>query len=120
MQDPAPPATAPNTPAEPTTSAPQHHHHLHAPRAGATATLLNDYIELFKVRVTGLVVMTAWAGFYLGSMLSGVSSIQPVLLEALIGISLVSAGSAALNQAIERRLDAKMIRTARTFADLLR
>jgi protoheme IX farnesyltransferase len=89
-----------------------HHIQIHAPRAGATASLLTDYIELFKVRVTGLVVMTAWAGFYLGSMRSGVSSVQPLLLEALLGIGLVSAGSAALNQAIERKLDAKMIRTA--------
>lgn len=93
-------------------TAPQHHIQLHAPRAGATASLLNDYVELFKVRVTGLVVMTAWAGFYLGSIRSGVSSVQPVLVEALLGIGLVSAGSAALNQAIERKLDARMIRTA--------
>lgn len=102
----------PAPPADSSRLASQHHIQIHPPRAGATATLLNDYIELFKVRVTGLVVMTAWAGFYLGSMRSGVSSIQPVLLEALLGIGLVSAGSAALNQAIERKLDAKMIRTA--------
>lgn len=112
MPDSPPPAATSTPPADQPTPAPQHHIQLHAPRAGATASLLNDYIELFKVRVTGLVVMTAWAGFYLGSMRSGVSSIQPVLLESLIGIGLVSAGSAALNQAIERKLDAKMIRTA--------
>jgi heme o synthase len=97
---------------QPSAAAPQHHVQIHAPRAGATASLLNDYIELFKVRVTGLVVMTAWAGFYLGSMRSGVSSVQPRLVEALLGIGLVSAGASALNQAIERKLDAKMIRTA--------
>lgn len=113
MQDPVPQNSVQSTPApDSSTPVPPHHVHLHAPRAGATATLLNDYIELFKVRVTALVVMTAWAGFYLGSMRSGISSIQPVLLEFLIGIGLVSSGSAALNQAIERKLDAKMIRTA--------
>ncbi|HVT98615.1 MAG TPA: heme o synthase [Acidobacteriaceae bacterium] len=85
--------------------------HLHAPRAGETASLLVDYRELFKVRVTGLVVLTGWAGFYLGSMRSGISSLQPGLLETLLGIGAVSAGSAALNQAIERKLDAKMHRT---------
>ncbi|MFP5228418.1 MAG: heme o synthase [Acidobacteriota bacterium] len=95
---------------EPRTETP--HPHLHAPRAGETASLLVDYRELFKVRVTGLVMLTGWAGFYLGSMRSGISSIQPGLLETLLGISAVSAGSAALNQAIERRLDAKMLRTA--------
>ncbi len=88
------------------------HPHLHAPRAGETASLLVDYRELFKVRVTGLVVLSGWAGFYLGSMRSGISSLQPGLLETLLGVGAISAGSAALNQAIERRLDAKMLRTA--------
>jgi len=98
---------------EPGTAAePAHPHALRAPKAGATASLLTDYFELFKVRVTGLVVMTAWAGFYLGSMRSGVSSVQPKLLAALVGIGMVSAGAAALNEAMERKLDAKMIRTA--------
>lgn len=85
--------------------------HLHGPRAGETASLLVDYRELFKLRVTLMVTLTGWAGFYLGSMKSGISSIQPGLLETLLGITVVSAGSAALNQAIERRLDAKMHRT---------
>jgi heme o synthase len=86
--------------------------HLHAPRAGVTASLLVDYRELFKLRVTLMVTLTSWAGFYLGSMRSGISSIQPGLLETLIGITVVSAGSAALNQCIERKLDARMLRTA--------
>ncbi|MGB7189978.1 MAG: heme o synthase [Acidobacteriaceae bacterium] len=85
---------------------------IHAPRAGDTATWVSDLRTLFKDRVTALVVMTAWAGFYLGSMQSGISSVQPGLLEALIGIGMVSAGSAALNECIERKLDAKMIRTS--------
>jgi protoheme IX farnesyltransferase len=89
-----------------------HHSHLHAPRAGETASLLVDYRELFKLRVTLMVTLTGWAGFYLGSMRSGISSVQPGLLETLIGISVVSSGAAALNQAIERKLDAKMVRTA--------
>ncbi len=88
------------------------HTHIHAPRAGETASWISDYRELFKDRVTAMVVLTAWAGFYLGSMQSGISSVQPGLLEALLGIGLVSAGSAALNECLERKLDAKMIRTA--------
>jgi len=76
------------------------------------ASRLADYRELFKVRVTTMVVVTAWAGFYLGSMRSGISSVQTGLLETLVGIGLVSAGSSALNQALERKSDAKMIRTA--------
>ncbi|HEY6445510.1 MAG TPA: heme o synthase [Acidobacteriaceae bacterium] len=88
------------------------HSHLHVPEAGETASLLVDYRELFKVRVTLMVTLTGWAGFFLGSMRSGISSLQPGLLETLIGITAVSGGSAALNQAIERKLDAKMARTA--------
>jgi heme o synthase len=88
------------------------HSHLHVPEAGETASLLVDYRELFKLRVTLMVTLTGWAGFYLGSMRSGISSLQPGLLETLMGIAAVSSGSAALNQCIERRLDAKMTRTA--------
>jgi protoheme IX farnesyltransferase len=83
-----------------------------APETFDVASRLADYRELFKVRVTTMVVITAWAGFYLGSMRSGISSVQPGLIETLLGIGLVSAGSSALNQALERKSDAKMIRTA--------
>ncbi len=85
---------------------------LHAPSPGATATLIHDLRELFKVKVVGLVLVTGWGGFYLGSMQSGISSVQPGLLDALLGIGLVSAGAGALNQALERTTDARMIRTA--------
>jgi protoheme IX farnesyltransferase len=71
-----------------------------------------DYQELFKVRVTTMVVITAWAGFYLGSMRSGITSIHWGLIEALFGITLVSCGASVLNQVIERKTDAKMVRTA--------
>ena len=87
-------------------------HAIHAPSPGTTATLIHDLRELFKVRVTGMVVVTGWAGFYLGSMQSGISSVQRGLLDTLVGIGLVSAGASALNQALERRTDARMIRTA--------
>jgi len=96
----------------PSVKSPEPVEHLHAPRAGETASRIADYRELFKVRVTLMVIMTAWAGFYLGSMQSGISSVQPGLIEALFGIGLVSAGSAALNECLERKLDAKMIRTS--------
>jgi len=59
-----------------------------------------------------MVVITAWAGFYLGSMRSGITSIQWGLFQALLGITLVSCGASALNQVIERKTDAKMTRTA--------
>ena len=86
--------------------------HLHAPEAGATASLLHDLRELFKVKVVGLVLVTGWGGFYLGSMQSGITSMQRGLLDTLLGIGLVSAGAGALNEALERKIDARMKRTA--------
>ena len=80
--------------------------------AVARHSLLADYQELFKVRVTSMVVITAWAGFYLGSVRSGITSIHWGLLQSLLGIALVSCGASVLNQVIERRVDAKMVRTA--------
>jgi heme o synthase len=71
-----------------------------------------DYQELFKVRVTAMVVITAWAGFYLGSLRSGIDSIHWGLFEALLGITFVSCGASVLNQVIERKTDARMLRTA--------
>jgi heme o synthase len=75
-------------------------------------SLVSDYKELFKVRVTSMVVLTAWAGFYLGSLRSGIPTLHIGLFEALLGIALVSAGASALNEVLERKSDAKMLRTA--------
>jgi protoheme IX farnesyltransferase len=74
-------------------------------------TFLADTIATFKLRVTTLVVMTAWAGYYLGASRSGINSFNPTLRDTLIGVALVSCGASALNQAEERRTDALMIRT---------
>jgi protoheme IX farnesyltransferase len=89
-----------------------HVHGLHAPSPGATALLIHDLRELFKVKVVGLVLVTGWGGFYLGSMQSGISTMQRGLLDVLLGIGLVSAGAGALNQTLERSTDARMTRTA--------
>jgi protoheme IX farnesyltransferase len=88
------------------------HGAISVPEPGRTAQLIADFRELFKVRVTGMVVITGWAGFYLGSMQSGISTMQRGLLDTLVGIGLVSAGASALNQALERKSDARMKRTA--------
>jgi protoheme IX farnesyltransferase len=81
------------------------------PRSTA-ALAFRDWAELVKARVTMLIVLTAWTGFYFGAAKSGVSSMTWTLLHALLGIGLVSAGAAALNEAIERDTDALMRRTA--------
>src|SRR5262249_25728074 len=70
-----------------------------------------DYAQLFKVRVTSLIVITAWAGYYMGAAKSNAGSLSWTLLSALWGIGLTSAGAAALNEVLERDLDARMRRT---------
>ncbi len=85
-----------------------------AARAGATVrpSLLADYITLLKPRVSTMVVITAAAGFYLGSLQSGITPFHASLVEAMLGIAAVTAGSSVLNQALERRSDSAMRRTA--------
>ena len=82
-----------------------------APVVLKKSSLLGDYLQLFKVRVTSLIVITAWAGYYMGAARSGVSSLSFTLFNALLGIGLTSAGAAALNEAVEHRVDALMART---------
>ncbi|MGZ4901242.1 MAG: heme o synthase, partial [Candidatus Angelobacter sp.] len=74
-------------------------------------SLFGDYLQLFKVRVTSLIVVTAWAGFYMGAAKSGVPSLTWTLLNALVGIGVTCAGSAALNEVLEHKIDALMRRT---------
>jgi protoheme IX farnesyltransferase len=74
--------------------------------------LARDYAELTKLRVTSLVVMTAWCGYYFGAAQSRVSSFSWGLLHALIGIGLIAAGAAALNEVLEYDIDGRMRRTA--------
>jgi protoheme IX farnesyltransferase len=67
------------------------------------------YVILTKPDVTFLVVITTVAGFYLGS-------VGPLdwarLAHTLFGTLLVAGGTAALNQYVERDMDAVMRRTA--------
>jgi protoheme IX farnesyltransferase len=72
------------------------------------AEKLSAYAELTKPRITFLVVLTAAAGFCMGSA-SGIDLIR--LLNMSIGIALLSSGLGTLNQYIERDLDRLMRRT---------
>src|SRR5580704_9736608 len=84
---------------------------LSAFRTRATS-LFRDYAELTKLRVTSLIVMTAWCGYFFGAHQAGVSWISWGLFHSLLGIGLVSSGTAALNEVMEHDVDAHMRRTA--------
>lgn len=79
----------------------------------AVAGLARDYAELTKARVTTLVVLTAWCGYYFASRKSGSSPLSMSLLQTLLGVGMVGGGTAALNEVMEFKIDRKMRRTAR-------
>ncbi|HTH47870.1 MAG TPA: heme o synthase [Candidatus Limnocylindria bacterium] len=66
------------------------------------------FSELFKARLTLLVVLTTLVGFYLGS---SVTVDYALMLHTVFGTALVASGAAALNQLIEREHDCRMRRT---------
>lgn len=69
---------------------------------------LGDYLALTKPNIVALILATVAAGFYLGS--NGPLAVG-TLLHTLVGSALVAGGSNALNQLLERRIDARMRRT---------
>src|SRR5438105_9376645 len=75
-------------------------------RIGARAAA---YLELTKPRITGLIMLTAAAGFGLGSQ--GATNYL-LLMHAMIGIGLLASGLGTLNEFMERDLDRLMRRTA--------
>src|SRR5215471_2697217 len=66
------------------------------------------YADLFKARLTFLVLLTTLVGFYVGFR-------GPVdyllMLETLVGTALLASGASALNQLMEQDHDARMRRT---------
>lgn len=69
---------------------------------------LRDYFILCKPRVVLLMLLTAWAGMYLGA-----TQHIPwwLWLNATLGIALMSGSAATLNHIIDHRIDAIMART---------
>lgn len=73
-----------------------------------SARKLSAYVELTKPRITLLIVLVAMGAYWLGSR--GAPD-RSVLLRAVMGVCLLAAGIFALNQYLERDLDAIMRRT---------
>ena len=84
------------------------------PQASTTQTafsdaqaFVGDYLELTKPSVVWLILMSAGIGFYLAPGPLDVLA----LLHAMLGTALLTAGTGALNQWLEREADGKMRRT---------
>lgn len=67
-----------------------------------------DFLELTKPRVVVMILVTTVVGYHLGSQGAG-DYLR--LLNTLIGIALAAGGTMALNQFLEREVDARMERT---------
>jgi protoheme IX farnesyltransferase len=78
--------------------------------AQVTGHALSDYVALAKPRLVVMVVITAAAGFYLGA--PGSMAVLP-FIHTMVGTALAAAGALALNQYLERDLDAQMKRTSK-------
>ena len=76
--------------------------------AGGLRRRVASYYELTKPRVVAMVLLTTLVGFYLGS---AERFDFWRALNTLAGTALAAGGTLALNQYIERRIDALMLRT---------
>lgn len=70
---------------------------------------IRAYYELTKPGIAGFVMITAGVSYYVAAR--GVVAVGP-LLHTLLGTVLATAGALALNQYLERDVDARMSRTA--------
>ncbi|HWT81938.1 MAG TPA: heme o synthase, partial [Candidatus Methylomirabilis sp.] len=77
-------------------------------REESAAWRATEFIALTKPRMVLMILVTTFVGFYLGS--SGPMDIFR-LLSTVLGTALAAGGTLALNQYLERDLDAKMERT---------
>ena len=81
-------------------------------RSTVDFAVLSDYWAITKPEVNFLIVITTFAGFYLGN---AAQSDFPLLslINTVLGTLLVASGAGTLNQYIERGFDAQMRRTRR-------
>jgi protoheme IX farnesyltransferase len=83
------------------------------PRRLSVPNVWADYWALTKPEVNFLIVVTTFAGFYMGLSGRVVNFPWWRMIHTLLGTLLVASGTGTLNQYIERTFDAQMRRTAR-------
>jgi heme o synthase len=79
-----------------------------APVSLEKSSLWTALMDLTKIRLTSLVLLTTLVGFYIGER-GAVDFI--LLLNTVLGTALVAGGASALNQLLEKDYDALMKRT---------
>ncbi len=76
--------------------------------AGPRSSRIRAYYELTKPGIALFVMMTAGVAYFVGAR--GEAQLLPVI-HTLVGTLLATAGALALNQYLEREVDARMVRT---------
>jgi len=78
-----------------------------------SASILKDFLALIKIGIVNSNLITTFTGLFLAFQLAGVSFIRnlDLLIYAMLGTGLIIAGSAALNNLIDRDIDPIMSRT---------
>lgn len=78
-----------------------------------TATVIQDFLALIKIGIVNSNMITVFTGFFLAIQLSPLKFLASLdlLFYALAGSGLIIAGSAALNNLIDRDIDPVMSRT---------
>lgn len=84
-----------------------------APKHEKTATVMQDFLALIKIGIVNSNMITVFTGFFLAIQLSPLKFLSSLdlLFYALAGSGLIIAGSAALNNLIDRDIDPIMSRT---------
>ena len=72
--------------------------------------VVKDYLELCKIKVVALLVLTAWVGLALAPDLLVPRSFLAQLFT-LLGIGLLSSSAAVINHLVDREIDGQMART---------
>ncbi|CAM4087647.1 heme o synthase [Pseudoalteromonas byunsanensis] len=74
----------------------------------ASKLTLSNYLEICKIKVVLMLVLTAWIGIALAPDMQRGWLAQ---MMSLLGIGLLSASAAAVNHVVDREIDKKMART---------
>ncbi|MCB9451985.1 MAG: protoheme IX farnesyltransferase [Anaerolineaceae bacterium] len=82
---------------------------IHAPQLSISATL-KTYLELAKLRIVLLLLFTTITTMVIAA--NGAPA-AGILIPTMIGGAMAAAGSSAINQYLDRDMDAKMARTSR-------
>jgi len=78
---------------------------------GMFGSLKYPYIEILKLRMVAMVLVTTFIGYFLGTRSLSAELVPAALFFTLLGCAAAAAGALVLNQYLERQVDAIMIRT---------